>query len=123
VADSIKATPAAPVKRSYTRKAEKTDPKTQGEISQNFSTRAHTANLVDPDFSGNAPAQIPATAIENTEPVLSAEVTHKPDPDDLFVWADDTWCYRSEAESMSHKSDDYRVLFADSPEWVAYPTD
>ena len=119
--------PAPRVKRAYTRKmdpkAPKSDLEKMDQISQKFSPRAHTANLVDSDFSGNAPTHIPATAVDTLKPVLSAEVARKPDPDDVLVWADNTWCYRSESESMSHMSDDYRVLFAESPEWVAFPTD
>lgn len=38
-------------------------------------------------------------------------------PDDVILWPDETWCYRSELEEMSHMSDDYLVLRVDSPKY------
>jgi hypothetical protein len=32
------------------------------------------------------------------------------DLEDVFVWPDDTWCYRYERYEMQFKSDDYIVL-------------
>ena len=39
---------------------------------------------------------------------------------DIFVWPDGVWCYRDESHGMHHKSDDYQVLYADSPEWLEF---
>ncbi|AXN57410.1 hypothetical protein SUNLIREN_110 [Erwinia phage SunLIRen] len=36
-------------------------------------------------------------------------------PDDVVVWPDDSWCFRSELEEYTWKSDDYRwILISDS---------
>lgn len=36
-------------------------------------------------------------------------------PDDIVVWPDDSWCFRSELEEYTWKSDDYRwILISDS---------
>lgn len=40
--------------------------------------------------------------------------------EDIFVWADGTWCYRYELESMTHMSDDTTLLVYDSAEWQAF---
>lgn len=39
--------------------------------------------------------------------------------DDIFLWADDSWCYRSEYTMADYgwKSDDFRVLRVDSDEY------
>ena len=29
---------------------------------------------------------------------------------DVFVWPDDTWCFREDAGDYTHMSDDHRVL-------------
>lgn len=31
-------------------------------------------------------------------------------PDDIFVWADGTWCYRSDYSDFGHMSDDFKVV-------------
>ena len=34
-----------------------------------------------------------------------------PDPDDIIMWPDNSWCYREELEEFGrNKSDDYRVI-------------
>lgn len=40
--------------------------------------------------------------------------------EDILVWADGTWCYRETLHEMSHMSDDYVTLPADSAEWLAH---
>lgn len=40
--------------------------------------------------------------------------------DDIIVWPCGSWCYRSELQEYTHKSDDYEVLFVDSPHWLAF---
>lgn len=37
--------------------------------------------------------------------------------EDLCVWADGTWCYVEELETMTHMSDDFRIVPIDSPEY------
>ena len=39
--------------------------------------------------------------------------------EDLMLWADGTFCYRSQLSEMSHMSDDYEVLPFESAEWNA----
>lgn len=41
----------------------------------------------------------------------------KTDLEDILLWSDDTWCCRYELEEMTHKSDDYEVLYFDSEEY------
>lgn len=42
-------------------------------------------------------------------------------PDDMCVWPDATWCYRSElGEMLGHKSDDFRVIPVDSEDWKVF---
>lgn len=36
--------------------------------------------------------------------------------DDIMVWPDGTWCYRSELDEYAHMSDDYITLPADTQE-------
>ena len=112
--------PAAPAKRIYRRKV---IPKTDPEICKNFPHARVQANLVEKDFPEKTNSDFPKPANETIEPVSSAEMQRKPDPDDVMVWPDGTWCYRTELGSMTHMSDDYYVLFADTPEWAAFPTD
>ena len=38
-------------------------------------------------------------------------------PDDIFLWPDNTWCYRDEFWEMSHMSDDYEILVFGSFEY------
>ena len=40
-------------------------------------------------------------------------------PDDIFVWPDGAWFYRSEVDEgyANHRSDDYRVVSPMSDEW------
>ena len=38
-------------------------------------------------------------------------------PDDILLWPNGSWCYRSDIQDMSHLSDDYQVLRADSKQW------
>lgn len=41
-------------------------------------------------------------------------------PDDILLWPNGSWCYRSDVQDiqdMSHLSDDYQVLRADSEQW------
>lgn len=37
--------------------------------------------------------------------------------EDVMLWADGTWCYRSELHEMSFMSDDYEVLPLFTPRW------
>ena len=37
--------------------------------------------------------------------------------EDVCLWPDGTWCHFDELWEMSHYSDDYIVLVADTPEW------
>ena len=37
--------------------------------------------------------------------------------DDVFLWPDSVWCYRTELNDFSHKSDDYEILYALSVRW------
>lgn len=39
------------------------------------------------------------------------------DVEDVLLWPDGTYCYRHELQEMTHKSDDYVVLFAGSKKW------
>ena len=41
----------------------------------------------------------------------------KLDIEDILLWPDGTWCYRYELKEMTHKSDDYGVLYFDSEEY------
>jgi hypothetical protein len=41
----------------------------------------------------------------------------KPDPCDMIIWPDDTWCCRYALAEYSHMSDDYTVLYAGTPEY------
>lgn len=41
------------------------------------------------------------------------------DHEDILLWPDGAWCYRHEASEMAHRSDDYRVVPFDTPEWRA----
>lgn len=102
---------------------EKVNPKNQTKISKNFSPRAHTANLVDGPDSEKSHAQVLANLVDTLEPDPVPVHSEPADPDDVLVWPDDSWCYRSELHEMSFKGDDYRTLFADTPEWSAFPTD
>lgn len=38
--------------------------------------------------------------------------------EDIFLWPDYSWCYRSEAAEMAWKSDDYLVLTFDGDYYV-----
>ena len=40
--------------------------------------------------------------------------------DDIFVWGCGTWCYRYEAWEMDHMSDDYEVLYFETPEYMQF---
>jgi hypothetical protein len=31
-------------------------------------------------------------------------------PEDIYLWPDDTWCYRHELEQYQHMSDDYLLI-------------
>lgn len=44
-------------------------------------------------------------------------------PEDICVWSDGTWCFREEVHSYTHMSDDYHVLFVDTPQWKAFDPD
>jgi hypothetical protein len=48
-----------------------------------------------------------------------------PDPDDALLWPDGTWLFRRDAEAGAavHKSDDYEVLCAGTPQWRALTED
>lgn len=37
--------------------------------------------------------------------------------EDIIEWPDNSMCFREELEQMSHKSDDYRVIYFDSSEY------
>jgi hypothetical protein len=36
------------------------------------------------------------------------------DPDDAIIWPDGTWCFRHELVTMTHMSDDYRIIPVDT---------
>ena len=40
--------------------------------------------------------------------------------DDIILWADTTWCYRSELEGYTHMSDDYTVISAGCVAWPEF---
>lgn len=40
--------------------------------------------------------------------------------DDVFLWPDGSWAYRGEMSEFSHKSDDYIIIYIDTPEWYAF---
>lgn len=44
-------------------------------------------------------------------------MTTEPNGNDIFRWADGTWCYRSELSQMSYMSDDHEVFPAYSTDW------
>ena len=44
-------------------------------------------------------------------------------PDDICMWPDGTWCYRSELSEYSHMSDDYEVYPEGSQIWAAVTDD
>jgi len=37
--------------------------------------------------------------------------------EDIFLWADGTWCYREQGREMKHMSDDFEVIPFDTPRW------
>lgn len=37
--------------------------------------------------------------------------------EDIIEWPDGTMCFREDLEQMTHKSDDYRVVYFDSSEY------
>ncbi|QEG07624.1 hypothetical protein [Salmonella phage SE5] len=41
-------------------------------------------------------------------------------PDDIVVWPDDSWCFRSELEEYTWKSDDYRWILISDPEYDSF---
>lgn len=47
-----------------------------------------------------------------SQPIASQE--------DIFVWPDGTWCWREEYWEMDHMSDDFMVLFENTPEWEKF---
>lgn len=49
--------------------------------------------------------------------------TQRTDPDDIVLWPDGCWCIREELPGYEWKSDDYQVLFVDSPEYVKFLED
>lgn len=49
--------------------------------------------------------------------IVKSVYTH---PDDIFVWADGSWCYRCELWEMDYKSDDFCVIYIDTPEHKAF---
>lgn len=49
--------------------------------------------------------------------------TRTHDSDDIFVWADGSWLFRGEHEdAASSSSDDFYVLFVDTPEYAEFLT-
>lgn len=38
-------------------------------------------------------------------------------PDDVMLWPDGTWCYRSNLWEMTHMSDDYVTIKDGTDEW------
>ena len=40
--------------------------------------------------------------------------------EDIFVWSDDSWCYREVYEECSWKSDDFYVIKVDSEEYDTF---
>lgn len=43
--------------------------------------------------------------------------TQRKSDDDVFLWPDDSWCYRHELSEYSFKSDDYEVVYSLTPKW------
>lgn len=46
--------------------------------------------------------------------------THSKHPDDLVMWPDGTWCWRSELQEMGYMGDDFRVVHIDTLEWLDF---
>ena len=46
-----------------------------------------------------------------------------PDSNDVIIWPDSCYCFRYELEEYSWKSDDYEVLYFDTPEYNAFMED
>lgn len=42
------------------------------------------------------------------------------DIEDVILWSDSTWCYRYELHEMSHKSDDYEVLYVGTDSYMNF---
>lgn len=40
--------------------------------------------------------------------------------EDILVWPNGDWCYRYQHAEMSHLSDDYDILWAESPGWLDF---
>jgi len=40
-------------------------------------------------------------------------------PDDILLWPDDFWCFRSELREEFLREDNYRVVSSHSDEWRA----
>lgn len=52
---------------------------------------------------------------EGLSVTIKNDVLQPLSPDDIVVWPDDSWCFRSELEEYTWKSDDYRwILISDS---------
>ena len=45
---------------------------------------------------------------------------NKPNQEDVIKWPDGVWCYRYELPEMTHKSDDYEVLYFQSTPWFNF---
>ena len=45
------------------------------------------------------------------------DIKMTPSSDDIFLWADGTWCYRSDYLEYLWMSDDFLVLNVDTPEY------
>jgi hypothetical protein len=39
------------------------------------------------------------------------------DLEDVYLWPDGFWCFNYELLDMSHKSDDFRIIPVNTPEW------
>jgi len=46
--------------------------------------------------------------------------SYEPSSEDLILWADGTWAYREDMDDMAHMSDDYQIIFFESPIYDEY---
>lgn len=44
----------------------------------------------------------------------------KPHPEDYLKWPDGSWCQREVLDEYPHMSDDYEVVFVNTPEWEEF---
>lgn len=43
-----------------------------------------------------------------------------PQPDDVCLWPDGTYCTRDELSQYQHMSDDYRIIHVNTFEWTEF---